>query len=100
MELEKVINGDKATVKFAGRIDAKTAPEHEKALLALPVEIMELDIDFSDVEYISSAGLRVLMMIQKEYNAKGGSLKIVDAKEEIIEIFEVTGFTDFLNIEY
>jgi anti-sigma B factor antagonist len=60
---------------------------------------MALDIDFEDVDYISSAGLRVLMKVQKIYEEKGGSVKIVGAKDEIIEIFEVTGFTDFLDIE-
>ena len=100
MELNKNINGNKATIYLEGRIDAKTAPDVQEALLALPAEVKALDLDFTAVDYISSAGLRMIMVVQQSYEDKSGSLKIVGAKDEIIEIFEVTGFTEFLDIEY
>ncbi|MBR1563052.1 MAG: STAS domain-containing protein [Ruminococcus sp.] len=100
MDLNMVMNGNKATIELEGRIDAKTAPEYEKELLALPKEIKALDLDFKKVSYISSAGLRMITALQQQYDEKGGSLKIIGARDEIIEIFEVTGFNEFLNIEY
>ncbi len=99
MELNKVINGNKATVELEGRIDAKTAPEIEKELLALPQEIKALDLDFRKVRYISSAGLRVLTLMQQTYDDKNGSMKIIGPIDEIMEIFEITGFIEILDIE-
>lgn len=99
MELKKTINGNKATVEIEGRIDASNAPEYEKALLALPAEVKALDIDLSDVEYISSAGLRMLLVIQKAYDKIGGSLRLTGVADEVLEIFEVTGFNEFLTIK-
>ena len=97
---EKIVNGNKATLRLEGRIDAQTAPQVQEEILALPDEVKALDLDFADVVYISSAGLRMLLAIEKKYSAKGGSLKVIGSRDEIIEIFEVTGFTDFLTIEY
>ena len=98
MELKKIINGNKATVELEGRIDARSAPDHEKELMALPEQIKVLDLDFSNVTYISSAGLRLIIELQQIYDDKGGSFKIIGARDEIMEIFEVTGFDEVLNI--
>ena len=98
MELKKIINGNKATVELEGRIDARSAPDYEKELMALPEQIKVLDLDFSNVTYISSAGLRLIIELQQIYDDKGGSFKIIGARDEIMEIFEVTGFDEVLNI--
>ena len=92
MELNKV------TVELEGRIDAKTSPEIEKELLALPAEVKALDLDFRKVRYISSSGLRVLTLMQQIYDEKDGSMKVIGPIDEIMEIFEITGFTEILDI--
>ncbi|MBQ7186668.1 MAG: STAS domain-containing protein [Ruminococcus sp.] len=98
MEIKKIINGNKATVRLEGRIDAKTSPEIEEELLKLPDEVKALDLDFHDVAYISSAGLRMVIKVQTHYEQKNGSVRILGPIDEILEIFEITGLSEFLNI--
>ena len=88
----------KLTYAIEGRIDTKTAPELEKELDNALDGITELVFDFAEVSYISSAGLRVLLKAQKQMN-KQGSMTVLHANDDIMEIFEVTGFTDILTIE-
>lgn len=87
----------KVTVK--GRLDTNTAPELEKTILEEMESINKLDLDFSDLDYISSAGLRVVLMLHKTLSAKKGVLKILHPKEEVMDVFDMTGFSSFLNIE-
>ncbi len=96
--INKTIEGKKAIVALSGRLDTVTAPETETAVKELIPEISELVFDFSGLEYISSAGLRVLLSAQKAMSAKG-EMKLVGVSEAVMEIFEVTGFTDILTIE-
>lgn len=98
MTIKKDLEGTKLTVAVEGRIDTTTAPELESELKASLDEITELIIDFSAVEYISSAGLRVLLSAQKTMSKKG-SMKLIGVDPDIMEIFEVTGFSDILTIE-
>ncbi|MBR4223568.1 MAG: STAS domain-containing protein [Oscillospiraceae bacterium] len=98
MTIKKDLKGTKLTVAVEGRIDTTTAPELESELKASLDEITELIIDFSAVEYISSAGLRVLLSAQKTMSKKG-SMKLIGVDPDIMEIFEVTGFSDILTIE-
>lgn len=86
------------TITLDGRLDTTTAPQLEDALKCSLEGIAELVIDIDKLEYISSAGLRVLLSAQKTMNRQG-SLLIKNASKEIMEIFDVTGFTDILNIE-
>ena len=81
-----------------GRVDTMTAPELEKTIKENLDGVTSLIIDFADMEYISSAGLRVLLSAQKAMNAKG-EMKVCHVNETIMEIFEVTGFSDILTIE-
>ena len=81
-----------------GRLDTTTAPELEKELKASLDGITELTFDLAALEYISSAGLRVLLSAQKTMN-KQGSMVVKNANETIMEIFEITGFSDILNIQ-
>ena len=80
-----------------GRLDTMTAPQLEAALQEALPGVEELTFDFEKLEYISSAGLRVLLSAQKTMN-KQGAMKVIHANEMIMEIFEVTGFADILNI--
>ncbi len=99
MEINKNLDGSKLTVALSGRLDTTTAPVFEKELKESLNGVTDLTLDFSSLEYISSAGLRVLLSAQKLLNASGGAMKIVGANEIVKEIFEVTGFSDILTIE-
>ena len=85
-------------ISLEGRLDTMTAPELEEELKKVLPETEQLTFDFEGLEYISSAGLRVLLSAQKVMS-KQGSMKITHANETIMEIFEVTGFVDILTIE-
>lgn len=98
MKVEKVIQGTELNVKVIGRLDTTTAPELEKELSESISGIEKLVLDFSELEYLSSAGLRVILQAQKIMN-KQGKMVIRNVNETIMEIFDVTGFVDFLTIE-
>lgn len=98
LNIEKNTNEAGLTVALAGRLDTTTAPELEKELKASLDGVTALTIDIAALEYISSAGLRVLLSAQKTMN-KQGEMKVVHVGETIMEIFEVTGFSDILSIE-
>lgn len=97
MTIEKIENGSELTVILSGRLDTTTAPKLEAELKQSLTGIQELVFDFSALEYLSSAGLRVLLAAQKTMN-KQGQMIIRHVNETISEIFEVTGFADFLTI--
>ena len=98
MEIKKETNGNTLNVTIGGRVDTTTAPALETELKGSYDSCNELVLDFADVEYISSAGLRVLLSAQKVMSKKGG-MKLINVSEDIMEIFEVTGFSDILTIE-
>ena len=98
MTIEKNLNGAELNVKVAGRLDTTTAPELEASLKESFEGLTKLVLDFSELEYLSSAGLRVLLQAQKTMN-KQGEMIIRNVNETINEIFEVTGFIDILTIE-
>ncbi len=98
LNITKQINGTSATVVLEGRLDTTTAPQLESELKSFLDSIKELVFDFEKLEYISSAGLRVLLSAQKAMS-KQGSMKLIHVSDEVNEIFEVTGFSDILTIE-
>ena len=98
LEIKKSTEEGKALFTLEGRLDTITAPDLEKELKAGLDGVSELTLDFEKLDYISSAGLRVLLSTQKVM-ARQGQLKIVHVNDTIMEIFEVTGFVDILNIE-
>ena len=98
MTIQKTLNGSTLSVALEGRLDTTTAPQLEAELKASMDGITELDLDFEKLEYLSSAGLRVLLAAQKVMN-KQGSMVIRHVNETIHEVFEVTGFIDILTIE-
>ena len=98
MTINKIANGTEMTVVVAGRLDTNTAPELEAALKESFAGTTKLVLDFAALEYLSSAGLRVILQTQKTMN-KQGEMIIKNINETINEIFEVTGFMDILTIE-
>ena len=98
LNINKTIENGKAFFALEGRLDTNTSPEMEKELNSVLNGIGELVLDFAKLEYISSSGLRVLHSAQKTMN-KQGTMKIINVNETIMEIFEVTGFSDILTIE-
>ena len=99
MTIEKKMNGTALEIALEGRLDTMTAPELEKELNASLGSADSLTLDFSKLEYISSAGLRVLLSAHKVMSGKGG-MKVTNVNEIVQEVFEVTGFADILNIEH
>ena len=97
LNITKSTENNALTIALEGRLDTTTAPELEAELKAALPGVVSLTIDMSKLEYISSAGLRVLLSAQKIMN-KQGEMKIIGVNDVIMEIFEVTGFSDILNI--
>ena len=98
MTIDKKLEGATLNVAVAGRLDTTTAPDLANELEASLDDVKELVLDFHDLDYISSAGLRVLLSAQKRMN-KQGSMCLVGVGEAIMEVFEVTGFSDILTIQ-
>jgi anti-sigma B factor antagonist len=98
MTIEKNLNGTELTVAIVGRLDTATAPDMEEVLKESFEGITKLILDFEGLEYLSSAGLRVILQAQKTMN-KQGEMVVRNVNETVTEIFEVTGFYDILNIE-
>ena len=98
MTIKKTQNGSELTIALEGRLDTTTAPQLEESMKESINDISELIMDFEKLEYISSAGLRVLLSCQK-IMSKQGSMKVIHVSDLIKEIFEVTGFIDILTIE-
>ena len=97
LNINKAIENGTAAFSLEGRLDTVSAPELEAELKDALDGVSELTLDFEKLEYISSAGLRVLLAAQKEMN-KRGAMKIAHVGETIMEIFEVTGFSEILTI--
>ena len=98
LNINKTIENGTTIIALAGRLDTTTAPELEQEVKASLTGLSELVMDMKELDYISSAGLRVLLSAQKVMN-KQGSMTIKNANDTILEIFEVTGFSDILTIE-
>ena len=98
MTINKICSGSELTLAPEGRLDTVTAPELEAELKSSLEGVSSLIFDFSGLEYISSAGLRVLLSAQKQMNIQG-AMKLKNVNETIREIFEVTGFADILTVE-
>lgn len=98
MTIAKTSEGTKLTLALEGRLDTTTAPQLEAEVKGALTGVTELVMDFSQLEYLSSAGLRVILAAQKIMNRQG-TLIIRHVNETIMEVFEVTGFSDILTIE-
>ena len=98
MEITKNLNGSQLELALAGRLDTTTAPQLDQELTASLNGVTKLVFDFAALEYISSAGLRVILSAQKTMN-KQGEMSIRNVNADIMEVFEITGFNDILTIE-
>ncbi|MEG2720578.1 MAG: STAS domain-containing protein [Oscillospiraceae bacterium] len=98
MNIQKQSLGEKLILALEGRLDTTTAPQLEAELKKSFDGVKELEFDFADLKYLSSAGLRVILAAQKVMN-KQGSMLLRNVNEEIMDIFEVTGFVDILTFE-
>lgn len=98
MTIEKTSEGGHTTLALAGRLDTTTAPELEKAVDEALDGTKDLVFDMTRLEYISSAGLRVILKAQKAMNARG-SMKLIGVNDSIMEVFDITGFLDIITIE-
>lgn len=100
MEVKESRNGKELVVDIIGRLDTNTAPELEpKVEKFFDQDIETLTFDFSNLEYVSSAGLRVILGTSKMANSGGINFKIRNVNDEVMEVFEITGFLDILNVE-
>lgn len=99
MKISKNVNDSVLNIYVEGRLDTTTAPELESEINGAFEGINQVVLDFATLEYISSAGLRVILGMQKQMNKQGGTMKVKNVSPEIMEIFEVTGFSDILTIE-
>ena len=98
MTIEKKMNQDEVTLIVSGRLDTQTAPELENELDAVLPGLKDLTFDMTNLEYVSSAGLRVILKAQKAMNVQG-SMKLTGVNDSIMEVFDITGFLDILTIE-
>lgn len=98
MTITKANEGEKLTLTLEGRLDTTTTPQLEEELKDALSGITTLVFDFGKLEYLSSAGLRVLLATQKQMNQQG-SMIITKVNDTIMEVFEVTGFVDILTIQ-
>ena len=98
MTIEIKKNTEATIIEIVGRLDTTTAPALDKSINEDIGEVKNLILDLNGVEYISSAGLRVLLSAQKKMQ-KIGSMKVINVCEEVMEVFEMTGFADILVIE-
>ena len=99
MKINKTQDGNTLTIAVEGRVDTTTSPDLEQEINQTPNEVTELILDFTNLDYISSAGLRVMLSAHKFMTGKGGDLKITNVNDVVSEVFEITGFSDILNIE-
>ena len=98
MTINKTKADNIITLALEGRLDTTTAPELDKEIDVVIEETADLIFDFKDLEYISSAGFRVLLKAQKAMSAKG-TMKLINVNDSIMEVFDITGFVDILTIE-
>ena len=97
MKIDKNLKGNTLTITLEGRLDTNTVPELEKEVEVLD-GVKKLIFDFKNLEYISSAGLRIILVLHKKMNNQG-SIMIKNVKDNVKEVFEITGFSDILDIK-
>lgn len=99
MQIEQEKQDEKLTLKLSGRLDTSTAPMLQETVEKEQEGVTVLILDMEKLEYVSSAGLRVLLAATKNMKAKGGTMTVCHVNEEVMDVFEITGFKEILNIE-
>jgi anti-anti-sigma factor len=98
MEVKKSQCGGKTTFVLSGRLDANASPDFQAELIPVFEESNFVELDFADLTYVSSAGLRVLLLGEKTAKSKGAVMSLRNVSQDVKEIFDMTGFSDILNI--
>lgn len=98
MDISVELIENKLYVRIIGRLDTNTAPDLENAIKNNLGNVKELNLDLKDLDYISSAGLRIILMFHKQMSTNEGKLFVLSPKDEVMEVFDMTGFSTFLNI--
>ena len=98
MAINKTQDGDKTVFVLHGRLDTTTAPELQEMLLPGIESVKRAELDFADIDYVSSAGLRVLLMGEKAAKTNGAKMTLINVSPEVMEVFKMTGFADMLTI--
>ena len=98
MQIESNKSEEGLYLKLSGRLETSTAPNLQDVIDKQANDINELQIDMEDIEYVSSAGLRVLLAASKKMKAKGGKLILNHVNDDVMEVFEITGFKEILDI--
>ena len=100
MEINKAISNQNVIITLKGRLDTMTAPQLDDEAKSIGFDEVEtVTLNLKDLEYISSSGLRVILALYKNLKSKGGNLKIVNVSNTIMELFSMTGMSDYLDIE-
>ncbi|HCI59900.1 STAS domain-containing protein [Ruminococcus sp.] len=100
MQIKTEINNSKLFISLSGRLDTITSPQLEEEINSISLDKIEIIIlDVKELEYISSAGLRLVLKVHKKMTAQGGQLKLINVNDMIMDIFDMTGMSDFLDIE-
>jgi anti-anti-sigma factor len=89
---------DGAELRLEGRLDTTSSPAAQEVLMKVAGEYAKITLDFADLSYVSSAGLRVILALQKQINRTGGSLTLINVSSAVMEVFEMIGFSGILNI--
>ena len=96
MEIKKTSNGNALVIEVSGRLETLSAPQLDTEIRTLPADVTDLTLDFGKLEYVSSAGLRVILVAQKTMTACGGKMTITGANESVRTVFKITGFESIL----
>mgnify|MGYP002626087088 CR=1 FL=1 len=99
MDITTALEGTKATIGLVGKLAVQTSPDLEATIAALPATTTDFAIDLTDLDYISSAGLRVLVSTQKLAERRGGTLRILHPIDDVFDVFEMTGLSEIFDIE-
>lgn len=99
MQIESNKTDSRLDLKLSGRLETSTAPQLQEIVDKELEGISELQMDIEHIEYVSSAGLRVLLAASKKMKAKGGSMIVSHVNDDVMEVFEITGFKEILNIQ-
>ena len=98
MELSTTIDGTSATIALVGTLTVASTSDLEAAFAELPDNVTDITLDLADLEYVASAGLRVIVSQSKKAGQNGGSVRLTNPNDEVMEVFDVTGLVDILDI--
>ncbi len=100
MEIKTSVDDNKATIEIAGKLTVNTSPDLSAAVEQLPENVCNIDVDLANVDYIASAGLRVLVAADKLAVKRGGRIRLLNPTSEVMEVFDMTGLSEVFSIEY